>query len=310
MRTMTSSTVGVLLLGMLAGCGGVRVAFNPPEKVTWSPPWGFGSLEFSFVREQERPVDNEAALKNLIAESGGKHIVFSAQQFSIDEPPKGCAPFVSAKLKDIDLENQGVWKAIQARVQKTKDALGDIPDDMAMSVAMYESSAFRSACGEEIAGQIGDETKINGWRLHKGGSQAVTALGQGVVTLQPHVLVVAIRKDKLALRERIKPSVLNLFVAKHRFEAVPNYHTVVADPRTKAFVSTYSFDLENVAVKGKSRDLNGAGIFRYYDGKDYLYIVSLFAFAPQTSADQWRAYVQYLDTFRYVKPEQQETASR
>jgi hypothetical protein len=91
---------------------------------------------------------------------------------------------------------------------------------------------------------------------------------------------------------------------------VPNYHTVVADPRTKAFVSTYSFDLENVAVKGKSRDLNGAGIFRYYDGKDYLYIVSLFAFAPQTSADQWRAYVQYLDTFRYVKPEQQETASR
>lgn len=303
MRSVKKSTVmGIVLLGLITGCAGVQVGFNPPQKVTWNPPWGFGSLEFSFTREQQRPLASDASLSSLIAEGGGKHIGFSSFQFAIDEPLKGCAPFVSAKFKDLDLENQNVWSAIQEKVKKTQATYGDIPDDMAISVAIYESNAFRTACGDEVIGQIGEETKINGWRLHKGGSTAVASIGQTAFTLQPHILIVAISKDKFKFRDRIKPSVLNLFVAKHRFEVVPNYHTVVADPLSKAFVATYSFDVENVMIKGRSRDLNGVGIFRYYEGKDFLYIVNLFAFAPQTSADLWQSYVQYLDTFRYVKP--------
>src|SRR5687767_396834 len=98
-------TVGMTLFGLLVGCAGINVKHNPPDKITWTPPWPFGSLEFSFAKEQERPVKSESALGNLVAEGGGKYINFSYQQFSIEEPPKGCKPFVSARFRDLDLEN-------------------------------------------------------------------------------------------------------------------------------------------------------------------------------------------------------------
>jgi hypothetical protein len=303
MRSITSVVVGTVLFGLLVGCAGVNVKHNPPDKITWNPPWPFGSLEFSFAREKERPVASEAELgSKLIPDSGGKYISFSHYQFSINEPPKGCKPFVSAKFKDLDLENREVWKGIQEKVEASKKAYGDIPDDMAVSVALYESHAFRTTCGDEYTGHIDEETKINGWRVNKGGRAAIGKRGQTTVTLRPYIMVIALSKDKLKSREKLKPSVLNLFVAKHRFEITPNYHTVVADPQSKAFVSTYSFDVENLLVKGKLQDFSGAGIFRYYEGRDFLYIVNLYAFQPETTADQWRSYVEYLDTFRYIKP--------
>jgi hypothetical protein len=287
----------ILTIGALVVIFGIAWWTGRPS-ITWEPPIPVGKLKFDFSEEKKHAVSSTAALSKLVNKSLGELVEFPDYQFGIGKPPLGCKPFETAKFKDFAMGEKG-FKAIEASIKQTEKGYGWIPDDMALSFALYQASALRSSCGPEIIAQLQSGSRINGWLVTDKALPNFRRVEQSEVRMEPNILVIALNKAKL--QGRLKPTASNLLMSRYRFEIPPNYDTLTGDPTEGIAVLTYSLKLENVRVANKIRDVLAGGIVRYYTGAEYLYIVDFFAFKPETTDEQWQRYTKYMDTFHYVK---------